>query len=77
VGSRRAGPGPHREIARQEVQLRNQRLAIDGQNAALEMSRIAMDRQKRYIRVTALAVVGAMIVVPYVYQWIQYLTHTP
>jgi hypothetical protein len=59
------------------VQLRNQRLAIDGQNAALEMSRIAMDRQKRYIRVTALAVVGAMIVVPYVYQWIQYLTHTP
>jgi hypothetical protein len=69
----------HRQIALLEAQLQNQRIAIDGQNAALEISRIAMDRQKRYIRVafSAMAVVGAMIVVPYVYQWIQYLSHTP
>jgi hypothetical protein len=69
----------HRQIALLDTQIQNQRAALEGQNTSLDVQRDGIARYRRTVRFAsvAMAVIMAVIILPYAYQWFRYLTSTP
>jgi hypothetical protein len=68
-----------RQIALQEKNLENQRIALAGQQESLQIQRVVFARQRRWLNaigvLTALMLLAFLL--PYAYQWYRYLSHRP